>query len=72
MLSSASEWGDMEAFLWKGRLRIIAQGKKCSIRLEDSTTGKGVEINTEKVPSLDPNLIDYPLILRRSICIVSI
>jgi hypothetical protein len=37
---SAAEWGDMQAFLWKGRLRIIAQGKKCSIRLEDSATGK--------------------------------
>ncbi|KAH8548843.1 adaptin ear-binding coat-associated protein 1 [Umbelopsis sp. PMI_123] len=35
----AAEWGDMQAFLWKGRLRIIAQGKKCSIRLEDSATG---------------------------------
>ncbi|KAG2185022.1 hypothetical protein INT43_000935 [Umbelopsis isabellina] len=35
----AAEWGDMEAFLWKGRLRIIAQGKKCSIRLEDNNTG---------------------------------
>ncbi|KAI9288636.1 hypothetical protein BC943DRAFT_317032 [Umbelopsis sp. AD052] len=35
----AAEWGDMQAFLWKGRLRIIAQGKKCSVRLEDSASG---------------------------------
>ncbi|KAG9303286.1 hypothetical protein G9A89_013612 [Geosiphon pyriformis] len=36
----AAEWGDMEAFLWKGRLRIIAIGEKCFIRLEDGTTGE--------------------------------
>jgi len=36
----AAEWGDMEAFLWKGRLRIIEQGQKCSIRLEDGNSGE--------------------------------
>ncbi|KAH9816715.1 adaptin ear-binding coat-associated protein 1 NECAP-1 [Melampsora americana] len=40
----AAEWGDMEAFLWKGRLRIIEKGTesptKCFIRLEDSDTGE--------------------------------
>ncbi|RIA87357.1 hypothetical protein C1645_777504 [Glomus cerebriforme] len=36
----ASEWGDMEAFLWKGRLRVIAIGEKCFIKLEDGTTGE--------------------------------
>ncbi|RIB20811.1 adaptin ear-binding coat-associated protein 1 NECAP-1 [Gigaspora rosea] len=36
----AAEWGDMEAFLWKGRLRIIAIGEKCFIRLEDGNTGE--------------------------------
>ncbi|GBB83774.1 hypothetical protein RclHR1_10440007 [Rhizophagus clarus] len=36
----ASEWGDMEAFLWKGRLRVISVGKKCFIKLEDGTTGE--------------------------------
>ncbi|CAG8446392.1 10498_t:CDS:2 [Scutellospora calospora] len=36
----AAEWGDMEAFLWKGRLRIIAVGEKCFIRLEDGNTGE--------------------------------
>ncbi len=30
----------MEAFLWKGRLRVIAIGEKCFIKLEDGTTGK--------------------------------
>jgi hypothetical protein len=30
----------MEAFLWKGRLRIISVGEKCFIKLEDGTTGK--------------------------------
>ncbi|CAG8636242.1 10532_t:CDS:2 [Racocetra fulgida] len=33
----AAEWGDMEAFLWKGRLRIMSVGEKCFIRLEDDT-----------------------------------
>jgi len=43
----AAEWGDMEAFLWKGRLRILERGSendpsnstKCFIRLEDADTG---------------------------------
>lgn len=35
----AAEWGDMEAFLWKGRLRIIERGEECSIRLEDKDSG---------------------------------
>lgn len=30
----------MEAFLWKGRLRVISVGEKCFIKLEDGTTGK--------------------------------
>lgn len=30
----------MEEPLWRGRLRIIAQGKKCFIRLEDGRTGE--------------------------------
>ncbi|PWN52614.1 adaptin ear-binding coat-associated protein 1 NECAP-1 [Violaceomyces palustris] len=36
----AGEWGDMEAFLWKGRLRVMEKGSKCEIRLEDSDTGE--------------------------------
>ncbi|PWN92020.1 adaptin ear-binding coat-associated protein 1 NECAP-1 [Acaromyces ingoldii] len=38
----AAEWGDMEAFLWKGRLRIIEKGEadKCEIRLEDKDSGE--------------------------------
>jgi hypothetical protein len=44
----AAEWGDMEAFLWKGRLRILERGSendpsnstKCFIRLEDADTGQ--------------------------------
>ena len=36
----AAEWGDMEAFLWKGRLRIIEKGQKCFIRLEDGNSGE--------------------------------
>ena len=36
----AGEWGDMEAFLWKGRLRIMEKGATCSIRLEDAETGE--------------------------------
>ncbi|RHZ61867.1 hypothetical protein Glove_345g44 [Diversispora epigaea] len=36
----AAEWGDMEAFLWKGRLRIMSIGKRCIIKLEDGTTGE--------------------------------
>ncbi|CAG8571513.1 738_t:CDS:2 [Funneliformis mosseae] len=35
----ASEWGDMEAFLWKGRLRVVSIGEKCIIKL-DETTGE--------------------------------
>ncbi|EPQ27933.1 uncharacterized protein PFL1_04677 [Pseudozyma flocculosa PF-1] len=36
----AAEWGDMEAFLWKGRLRILEVGQRaCEIRLEDGNTG---------------------------------
>lgn len=36
----AAEWGDMEAFLWKGRLRIIEKGQDCFIRLEDKDSGE--------------------------------
>jgi hypothetical protein len=36
----AAEWGDMEAFLWKGRLRIIEKGQDCFIRLEDKDSGQ--------------------------------
>lgn len=36
----AAEWGDMEAFLWKGRLRIIERGSECEIRLEDASSGE--------------------------------
>ncbi|KDN52068.1 adaptin ear-binding coat-associated protein 1 NECAP-1 [Tilletiaria anomala UBC 951] len=36
----AGEWGDMGAFLWKGRLRIIEKGGNCQIRLEDGSTGE--------------------------------
>ncbi|CAG8710955.1 2603_t:CDS:2, partial [Ambispora leptoticha] len=36
----AEEWGDLQAYLWKGRLRIIVIGEKCFIRLEDGTTGE--------------------------------
>ncbi|KAF9335331.1 Adaptin ear-binding coat-associated protein 2 [Podila minutissima] len=36
----AADWGNVEEPLWRGRLRIIAQGKKCFIRLEDGTTGE--------------------------------
>ncbi|KAH9464129.1 hypothetical protein MJO28_002238 [Puccinia striiformis f. sp. tritici] len=44
----AAEWGDMEAFLWKGRLRILERGNendvsnstRCFIRLEDADTGE--------------------------------
>ncbi|KAF8935188.1 Adaptin ear-binding coat-associated protein 2 [Dissophora ornata] len=35
----AADWGDVDEPLWRGRLRIIAQGKKCFIRLEDGKTG---------------------------------
>ncbi|KAF9958965.1 Adaptin ear-binding coat-associated protein 2 [Mortierella alpina] len=36
----AQDWGDVDEPLWRGRLRIIAQGKKCFIRLEDGQTGE--------------------------------
>ncbi|KAF8605446.1 adaptin ear-binding coat-associated protein 1 NECAP-1 [Ceratobasidium sp. AG-I] len=36
----ATEWGDLSAFLWKGRMRIIEKGITCSIRLEDPNTGE--------------------------------
>ncbi|SNX86899.1 uncharacterized protein MEPE_05608 [Melanopsichium pennsylvanicum] len=38
----AGEWGDMEAFLWKGRLRIMefSNSNTCSIRLEDGDSGE--------------------------------
>ncbi|KAF9365274.1 Adaptin ear-binding coat-associated protein 2 [Mortierella sp. NVP85] len=36
----AQDWGNVEEPLWRGRLRIIAQGKKCFIRLEDGRTGE--------------------------------
>ncbi|KAI8829186.1 adaptin ear-binding coat-associated protein 2 [Chytriomyces cf. hyalinus JEL632] len=34
----AADW-DTDAFMWKGRLRIIAKGDECFINLEDATTG---------------------------------
>ncbi|KAI8351219.1 adaptin ear-binding coat-associated protein 1 [Choanephora cucurbitarum] len=37
----AAEWGDLAtAHLWKGRLRVIAKGNKCEIRMEDNSTGE--------------------------------
>ncbi|MBW0566949.1 hypothetical protein O181_106664 [Austropuccinia psidii MF-1] len=40
----AAEWGDMEAFLWKGRLRVIEKGtstpSKCFIQMEDPDSGE--------------------------------
>ncbi|CAD6568871.1 MAG: hypothetical protein CYPHOPRED_002916 [Cyphobasidiales sp. Tagirdzhanova-0007] len=40
----AAEWGDMEAFLWKGRCRVmeVSQGQlsHVTVRLEDSNTGE--------------------------------
>ncbi|KIO34310.1 hypothetical protein M407DRAFT_240639 [Tulasnella calospora MUT 4182] len=36
----AEEWGDLSAYLWKGRMRIIESGDKCNIRLEDATTAE--------------------------------
>ncbi|KAF9100024.1 Adaptin ear-binding coat-associated protein 2 [Mortierella sp. AD031] len=36
----AADWGNVDEPLWRGRLRIIAQGKKCFIRLEDGQTGE--------------------------------
>ncbi|KAG8954184.1 hypothetical protein FRC04_000405 [Tulasnella sp. 424] len=34
----AEEWGDLSAYLWKGRMRIIESSDKCNVRLEDPTT----------------------------------
>ncbi|TPX33984.1 hypothetical protein SmJEL517_g03205 [Synchytrium microbalum] len=34
----ASDW-DVNQFLWTGRLRVISQGDKCWLQLEDSKTG---------------------------------
>lgn len=36
----AAEWGDLEAFIWKGRLRIVAKADTCEIRMEDAGTGE--------------------------------
>ncbi|KAG9017922.1 hypothetical protein FRB90_000151 [Tulasnella sp. 427] len=36
----AEEWGDLSAYLWKGRMRIVESGDKCTVRLEDSSTGE--------------------------------
>ncbi|WFD34082.1 hypothetical protein MCUN1_000914 [Malassezia cuniculi] len=36
----AAEWGDMEKYMWKGRLRIIERSEECEIRLEDSDSGQ--------------------------------
>lgn len=40
----AGDWGDMEAFLWKGRCRVIEVTKgstsRVVVRLEDSNTGE--------------------------------
>ena len=35
----AAEWGDMEKYLWKGRLRIVEHTDSCEIRLEDAESG---------------------------------
>ncbi|KAI9326497.1 hypothetical protein DFJ73DRAFT_632530 [Zopfochytrium polystomum] len=35
----ASDW-DVNQFLWKGRLRVVAKGDDLFIKLEDSTTGE--------------------------------
>ena len=35
----AAEWGDMSKPLWSGRLRIVETNERCSIRLEDATSG---------------------------------
>ncbi|WWC90158.1 uncharacterized protein L201_005091 [Kwoniella dendrophila CBS 6074] len=35
----AADW-NVEAFLWKGRLRVLEIGSRCEIRLEDSGTGE--------------------------------
>ncbi|ORX92556.1 adaptin ear-binding coat-associated protein 1 NECAP-1 [Basidiobolus meristosporus CBS 931.73] len=35
----AQDW-NVESFLWKGRLRVVATGEKCDIRLEDENTGE--------------------------------
>ncbi|KAF9437657.1 Adaptin ear-binding coat-associated protein 2 [Entomortierella beljakovae] len=36
----ATDWGNVEEPLWRGRLRVIAVGKKCFIRLEDGQNGE--------------------------------
>ena len=38
----AAEWGDMEKYLWKGRLRIVEHTDSCEIRLEDAAGPFGV------------------------------
>ncbi|KAJ3038997.1 hypothetical protein HK097_002966 [Rhizophlyctis rosea] len=35
----AADW-DVNQFLWKGRMRIVAKGDKCIINLEDATSGE--------------------------------
>ncbi|RKP07826.1 adaptin ear-binding coat-associated protein 1 NECAP-1, partial [Thamnocephalis sphaerospora] len=35
----AEEWG-LDHPLWQGRLRVLAVGKRCFIRLEDTNTGE--------------------------------
>lgn len=34
----ASEW-NLEKWLWEGRMRVLAQGKTVTVRLEDKSTG---------------------------------
>lgn len=36
----AGEWGDLEQYMWKGRLRITAVGPQATVILEDTETGK--------------------------------
>lgn len=50
----AAEWGDMEAFLWKGRLRIIEKGEECFIRLEDKDSGESKGLQRSPPPSPPP------------------
>ncbi|KAK8844725.1 hypothetical protein IAR55_006575 [Kwoniella newhampshirensis] len=35
----AADW-NVEAFVWKGRLRVLEVGERCELRLEDPTTGE--------------------------------
>ena len=37
-LNRAADW-DVNQFLWKGRMRIVAKGDKAIINLEDATSG---------------------------------